>query len=348
MYKKQNFSDGSVLTAEQLNHMETGIAEAHDALPKKLTKPETAKVGDYLRVKTVNEDGSMVLEAAELPVEEGSGENPSQGGLSAAQINTLSAVINAIDAFNVTNGQELIDNFNAAWGISGGGDSGGEDSGGGDTTGDALPTNGLMAFFDLRNLGDKANVTVGTAKGVLATQGSGALYSWASTPITGSDEYGMKTDRGMLFSSTGGSNQTDLGTEFTVISFGYGECIGPGIEATNITPRWMLKPKYNTSGGTANVASIAASELNADDMTDYNFAVYRVSSAALTIINDTSRKDYNGSDYEGFVSWDSLPTSGRTYHGTGYGTAVAIYNRALSDVEIEEARAFMNTLEVSA
>lgn len=75
MYEKQNFSDGSVLTAEQLNHMETGIAEVHDALPKKLTKPETAKVGDYLRVKAVNEDGSMVLEAVELPAGEGSGAN---------------------------------------------------------------------------------------------------------------------------------------------------------------------------------------------------------------------------------------------------------------------------------
>lgn len=63
-----------MLTAEQLNHMETGIAEAHDALPKKLTKPETAKVGDYLRVKAVNEDGTMELEAAELPVGGDSGE----------------------------------------------------------------------------------------------------------------------------------------------------------------------------------------------------------------------------------------------------------------------------------
>lgn len=67
-----------MLTAEQLNHMETGIAEAHDALPKKLTKPETAKVGDYLRVKAVNEDGTMDLEAAELPAGEDSGENVTQ------------------------------------------------------------------------------------------------------------------------------------------------------------------------------------------------------------------------------------------------------------------------------
>jgi hypothetical protein len=39
---------------------------------------------------------------------------------------------------------------------------------------------------------------------------------------------------------------------------------------------------------------------------------------------------------------------GRTYYGEGYRTAVAIYNRAISDVEIEEARGFMKTLEVTA
>lgn len=67
MYEKQNFSDGSVLTAEQLNHMETGIAEAHDALPKKLPAPATATVGDYLRISAVNTDGSFTVEAVPAP-----------------------------------------------------------------------------------------------------------------------------------------------------------------------------------------------------------------------------------------------------------------------------------------
>ncbi|MGN1027790.1 MAG: Ig-like domain-containing protein [Faecousia sp.] len=42
---------------------------------------------------------------------------PSAGsGLSIAERTTLIAVVNAIGAFNINNGQELIDNFNAAWG----------------------------------------------------------------------------------------------------------------------------------------------------------------------------------------------------------------------------------------
>lgn len=210
-----------------------------------------------------------------------------------------------------------------------------------------LITDGLMAYFDFRNLGDKANVTVDTTKGVMATQGSGALYSWDAQPITSSDNYGIKTPRAMKFSAEGNTTQTDLGTEFTVISFGYGECIGPGIKATNIDPRWQFMPSYNKADGTANAAATDASELNGDNMKDYNYAVYRVSGANLTMINDSSRKDYNGNDYEGFVSWNSKPGMGRTAYGEGYGTAVAIYNRALSDVEIEEMRAFMKTLEVA-
>ena len=306
---------------------------------------EAAKAAQAAAISAGRAEGAA--ERAEAAAEL---ETPSQYGLTTAQINALHGMFDVCLFDDSKDVDGAIAAFEEAFGItdSGGGDSGGEDSGGGDTTGDALPTNGLMAYFDLRNLGDKANVTVGTTKGVMATQGSGALYSWASETITSSDDYGAKTSRAMMFSAEGNTTQTDLGTEFTVISFGYGECIGPGIEATNITPRWMLKPKYNNAGGTAYAPIIQASELNADDMTDYNYAVYRVSDAALTIINDTSRKDYNGNDYEGFVSWDSLPQLGRTYYGTGYGTAVAIYNRALSDVEIEEARAFMKTLEVTA
>ena len=37
-YEKQNFTDGQVLTAEQLNHMEEGIAKAHEAAPIRLAE----------------------------------------------------------------------------------------------------------------------------------------------------------------------------------------------------------------------------------------------------------------------------------------------------------------------
>lgn len=59
-----------------------------------------------------------------LPVSEGSGQNPA---LTANERSTLIAVINAIGVFNVPNGNELVDAFNAAWG--GSGDSGGEEPG---------------------------------------------------------------------------------------------------------------------------------------------------------------------------------------------------------------------------
>lgn len=279
----------------------------------------------------------------------GGGSDSGQNQMTTAQINALHGMFKVCLFDDAKDVDGAISAFETAFGIAGGGEVPDQPGGGsGGITGDALPTNGLMAYFDLRNLGDKANVTVGTTKGVMATQGSGALFSWASQPITSSDEYGVKADRQMMFSAEGNTTQTDLGTEFTVISFGYGECIGHGIQPTNINPRWQFRPSYNKADGTANADSTDGSELNGDNMKDYNYAVYRVSGANLTLINDTSRKDYNGNDYESFVSWDSKPGMGCTAYGEGYGTAVAIYNRALSDVEIEEARAFMKTLEVTA
>jgi hypothetical protein len=325
----------------------------------RLVAPQSASVGQYFRVKEVDANGVVTaVEAVDAP-SGGSGADSGQNvTLSTAQINALHGMFKVCLFDDTKDVDGAISAFETAFGIAGGGEVPDEPDqpdqpdqpggGSGGTTGDALPTDGLMAYFDLRNLGEKANVTVGTTKGVMATQGSGALFSWTDQPITSSDEYGVKTNRQMMFSAEGNTTQTDLGTEFTVISFGFGECIGPGIQATNIDPRWQFVPSYNKADGTANVTGTGGSALNGDNMKDYNYAVYRVSGASLTLINDTSRKDYNGNDYEGFVSWDSEPTVGRTHYGNGYGTAVAIYNRALSDVEIEEARAFMKTLEVTA
>ena len=62
-YVKQEFSNGQVLTAEQLDHIEQGIIDCETESKTKLTQPQTVSVGQILRIQSINEDGALVLEA---------------------------------------------------------------------------------------------------------------------------------------------------------------------------------------------------------------------------------------------------------------------------------------------
>lgn len=210
--------------------------------------------------------------------------------------------------------------------------------------GDELITNGLLAYFDFRNIpAESQNVTVGTAKGLLPTQGNGALFSWAATPITSSDEYGAKLPRGLTYSGSVSTNAYDYGTELTVVELRYGGNGGNGIAGGGGgTP--SIIASYKDASGTSHNATTTTRVLS----DGYMFKVYRVSGDNLTIVCNDKREEFAGADYDNFASWDNDIKVGFNLYGNGYGTATALYSRALTDVEIEEMRAFMQTLEVSA
>ena len=214
---------------------------------------------------------------------------------------------------------------------------------GGGTTGDTLPTDGLMAYFDLRNLGDKANVTVGTTKGVVATQGNGALYSWASQPITSSDEYGVVLPRGLLYNPSGQSAEYDMGDHFTMVVTTRGAPSGWNMTGSNVL-YGVAEPVYVTADGTAKAAKIEI----AGDNTGYNTQTYRINGETQTMyLNGIKIAEYVGSETDGFVKWESKPTFG-TIWSAGTVVAATVYNRPLSETEIVEVQAFMKSLEVTA
>lgn len=67
-YDKINFVDGQVLTADQLNHMESGIERA-------IPNPDTAAVGQTIRVSAVDGSGKPTAwEAVDFPSGGGSGD----------------------------------------------------------------------------------------------------------------------------------------------------------------------------------------------------------------------------------------------------------------------------------
>ena len=215
----------------------------------------------------------------------------------------------------------------------------------------ALPGDGLIAYFDFRTT-TYDNAGSGGSTTIAPTKGSGQLFVWANNSISAQNEYGLKpaNTRQWQYDQNGGTTQTALGDAFTVIQLTYGEAPAFGFNYSNIPPNWMFNPKYiNTSGSTANAAVANGGDFNSDSKEDYNFTVFRADGATLAEIFDTSRTTYNGGDIDGFSRWLDTPYGNLANTGdTKYCTAMAIYNRALTDSEIEAAREFMNTLEVTA
>lgn len=215
----------------------------------------------------------------------------------------------------------------------------------------ALPEDGLITYFDFRTTAYD-NASSGGKTTIAPTKGSGQLYAWANNGISAQNEYGLKPayTRQWQYDQNGGTNATALGDTFTVIQLTYGEAPKFGFNFSNISPFWMFNPRYiNTSGSTTEAEKLDGSNFNSDSKDDYNFTVFRADGATLTEIFDTSRTTYNGGDIDGFSRWLDTPYGNiSTIGDTKYCTAMAIYNRALTDTEIEAAREFMNTLEVTA
>lgn len=215
----------------------------------------------------------------------------------------------------------------------------------------ALPEDGLVGYFDFRTT-TYDNAGSGGKTTIAPTKGSGQLYVWANNSISAQNEYGLKpaNTRQWQYDKNGGTTATALGDAFTVIQLTYGEVPLFGFNYSNIPPYWMFRPKYiNASGSTVDATAVIGSNFNSDNGRDYNFTVVRTDGATLTEIFDTSRTTYNGGDIDGFSRWIDTPYGNIVKaEDTKYCTAMAIYNRALTDTEIEAAREFMKTLEVTA
>ena len=221
------------------------------------------------------------------------------------------------------------------------------ESGGGDTTAE-LPTDGLVAYFDFRNTTPEINTKQGLTK-FNTNQGNGCLFSWSASTFTSSDNYGVKRmARSFMFDKDGGTNQSELGTSFSVLCKGYDlingfYAWGDHVRGSNVAA-FTSAPKYNTSSSQVQVDSVGFGNKQEKCYIDLYFVVD--GSLFKLYFNGELVKSYNGTNYEDFVSWYSK-VSTIVFGDSNYQTALAIYEKALSEVEITEAKAFLKTLEVA-
>lgn len=210
-----------------------------------------------------------------------------------------------------------------------------------------LPKDGLVAYFDFRNTTPEINTKQGFTK-FNANQGNGCLFTWSASVFTSSDDYGVKMARTFMFDKDGGTNQSEFGTSFSMLFKGYDLVNGCFASADHVKPSnldaFYSAPKYNTSSSQVQLGPDGVGDMQETCYIDVYFVVD--GSLFKLYVNGELAKSYNGTNYEDFVSWYSKVSA--VVLGSGnYQTALAIYEKALSEVEITEARAFLKTLEVA-
>lgn len=214
-----------------------------------------------------------------------------------------------------------------------------------------LPTDGLLDFFDFRTC-EYNNAGSGGSTLIHPTQGNGQLYTWANNAVTEqSTDYGVKVTRSFYYDANGGTTQSECGETFTWVfkcyltSFNSPMFTNDYASGSNIN-KIIYKPKYNTASSTAQVSQEGFGTRLVDA---YDLLILVVNNNICKLYFENELiKEIDGNTIDGFVSWYSkLKIEILSSNGAGYFTQLAIYNKALSEVEITEMQAYLKTLEVA-
>lgn len=227
---------------------------------------------------------------------------------------------------------------------------GADDSGGGESgEGGTLPENGLIALFDMRNIIPNIDSGQGLTT-VEPTKGIGQFFAWSATTLVDSNDYGSKLRRVVLYSKESGTTQTDLGENWsTVILTAMDEGVTNSlynsgfVKLSNVSLAETL-PIYKTSSGEKH---IQGAFLNKPDSSRYVSLATVVDGKKLKLyINGDKKYECDGSSFDDFVRWNPIGGFVATSSDRARIVCAAIYDRSLTDVEVVDAHAYMETLEV--
>lgn len=215
-----------------------------------------------------------------------------------------------------------------------------------------LNTNGLVALFDK----DSEIVTNGSYPEyqyqILPKQGDYILGSW-SKQISATDTHGVHGLAGSLSLDKQHSTTIASPTTWAVCTYisasgqnGY----APNNLASNFGSNFYFiscNPKYvNTSGESVESGDISSSMGGRG--AGYHRLIIVIDGNTLKIYKNAKLlKTLNGSDFTDFASWKTPTGIGAGFGDTMYTYFEAIYDRALSEVEVVELDAYIQTLEVA-
>lgn len=215
-----------------------------------------------------------------------------------------------------------------------------------------MVTDGLVNYFDFRNAKYNNDGTGGSTI-ITATQGKGSLYTWAKNMVTEQNNYGMKIGRSMIYNANSvGTNNVPLGTSFTAIFKCYLTNTSSPLffneyAAISNVSKLNYKPKYKTTSSTAN---LAITSLGSRLDSGYDTVTLIVDGNISKLYFGTTLVQTNdGSTINDFQGWyDQLNGIGVLGgNNNGYLTQMAVYNKALSEVQLVDMIDYLKTLEVN-
>ena len=220
-----------------------------------------------------------------------------------------------------------------------------------------LPQDGLLGMFDFRNATDEQyNLTSWGNVYKVNSPENKTLFAFSGTQIQNSNEHGIETISNYGIREfrriDNESKPLDLGQEFTISAIAYGDCV-PSLHGWtkkgNIVDTLLIDARY--------IDSLDANKTISLGIVSYT-KKSSYSNLSLVVNNDTAKiygdgnllKTVESSAIEDFKAFVSSPIgAGVSFPNEGcYLTAVAIYDRALSDIEIVEVAEYLKTLEVKA
>lgn len=214
--------------------------------------------------------------------------------------------------------------------------------------GTGLVTDGLVDYFDFRTV-TYNNTGTGGSTLITPTQGKGQLYAWSNNVVTEQGQYGVKISRGLMYNNAGGTTQTECGSTFTWMFNSYVTNSSPFFskDYAQLSTLYKLsyKPKYNTISSQSQVSQ---KELGTRTVSGYDTVVLTVDNKVAKLYFGGQLIDtVDGTTISDFVSWFSKLTC-EILGGSsqGYLSQLVIYNKALSEVEIVDNVAYLDTLEV--
>ena len=216
-----------------------------------------------------------------------------------------------------------------------------------------LPTDSLLGYWDLRNATSTTDwePTVGDASAYQLR----SVNTWDAQTVNG---YGALLNNGTYggakvqkLGDDGAWADINYGTEFTIVTLCYDNFVAPvdyygfdGFLNFYPTPAYVNSAGENSSG-TRQMTNIKIPEGK------YATIIIRVNNNILDIYcNGEVAQSADGSLYSDFDYWRNSGLNIRSMKNqtSGHLTAIAVYNKALTDVEVVEICEYLKTMEVTA
>lgn len=217
-----------------------------------------------------------------------------------------------------------------------------------------MPTNGLVDLFDFRNCEyDNSSTTK-----IKATKGNGGLYGWFNSGVEKQDaKYGIKSSKTYSYSTDYSTNGASANSSFTQVFMSYfstntgnNPLFNPtwgklsNVGALTFTPAYIDTTDASKKLANENIAGSRGGWIRIILSVDATTKICKL------YVNDKCVSTHDGNSITDFKNWAtniSIKLLNVNTNGDYYMTQFALYNKALSEVEVTEAMAYLKTLEVA-